>query len=328
MVIRTETGAKITGKATTWENILSLPVLDAAARKVGFNDISTAQPDWYKLGVCAQVADMSKWVGVISWDVLLALVHGVIIRCGYAGIIDQRWDINRIGLKHAPGIFKGTYWYYNTGTGVDRTVDLILECLSFFAPGEIHMFALDIEKGYNAWESRSFRTEPLKIMNQVQAARPDITVVQYFNMDTWVTALRMIEGYLRYMIWYAWYPWDVNKAYPWTGTAATKVTMDNFFLWQYSADGNKQGAKYGVQSRDIDLNKSRDSVEEFYADWGVHILEPGEPPPPDNIEEWLEDLKAALSLKLTNARDLQLDAVAEIESVLNYAASLNLPLAG
>ena len=82
-----------------------------------------------------------------------------------------------------------------------------------------------------------------------------------------------------------------------------------------------------MQSRDIDLNKTRDSVGEFLMDWGVHQPGPEDPPLPDNTEEWLEELKVALSLKLTNARDIQLDTVAEIKSVKSYIDSMELPLA-
>ena len=163
-------------------------------------------------------------------------------------------------------------------------------------------------------------------MRKVQAARPDIEVVAYFNLDTWVTALRMNLAYLVYKIWYAWYPYYPDRTqYPWVGTAATKLTLDHIFLWQKDADGNKKGAEYGVQSRDIDRNWSRDSLFEFYKDWGVNIPKPDDPPPPDNKAEWLAEKQAVLFSMLTRTNDLALDITEEIQSLRTFAEGLVLP---
>jgi len=295
-------GAKVIGRATPIENLLSLPVVRSTI--VRFGDIETPEEDWYKDGVAALIVDLSKHNGEIHFPTLLPKVDGVILRLGHAGIVDQKLAINLESIKDFPYLFKGGYWYYGTGVGLQRQIDLILETLSFFKPGEIHAFAMDIERGYNNWQGSRFRTEPLKIMRAVQAERPDIEVVNYFDLGTWAEALLFNEAYLQFKVWYAWYPtFPGITQYPWTGSVANKLTMeDDIFLWQKSAYKNMRGAEFGVESESIDLNLSRDSKEEFFKTWNItDNSSPLAPPIPPPVEWPTEELEKAYALQTESA---------------------------
>lgn len=68
------------------------------------------------------------------------------------------------------------------------------------------------------------------------------------------------------------HPWGDGwwKPYPW----------DDYTFWQWSADGNFQGAKYGAQSAHLDLNRFNGDENAFNA----YLGDSPPPPPPGPVE--------------------------------------------
>ncbi|KKM78569.1 hypothetical protein LCGC14_1358620 [marine sediment metagenome] len=296
-----ETGAKVIGKTNAWENILSLPVARSILERMG--QIETPQADWYKDTVAALIADISKWVGDVHWDILVEKTDGVIIRMGYSATYDQRWDDRYRNLSNVDkrgGYWKGGYWYYSTGVRWQTTVKLIADKLDAIPENFFQFFAIDVEKGYNQ-EGGTFRVHPYLIIDELSRLFPHIQFGFYFNADTWKTWLRQPASWLEYPIWYAWYPWYPNTTqYP--NFYRSTIKMENAFLWQKSADRNNRGAEFGVSSDDIDLSWSRDSKLEFFLDWDIgDVVTPDPPLPPIPVDWPTEQLEEAYQLQMQSA---------------------------
>jgi hypothetical protein len=56
----------------------------------------------------------------------------------------------------------------------------------------------------------------------------------------------------------------------------------NWNFWQYSADGNGQGAKYGAQSSAIDLDRFNGDEADLQKFMGVDVVVPPVTPPSSN----------------------------------------------
>lgn len=281
------TGGKLTGRLSTWEHILALPVFPQPLPTV-----RAAYPDYYDWAQCAWLADVSAWQGAISWSTLLSKVDGVIVRGGYGTTYDNQWLNNREPLRTARDHVRGVYWYYNTGATWEQQRDKILEALDYFQPGELEGVIVDIEKTYNAYWSPTFQQDPLKILRAVKAARPDLKVQQYWNKDVWENCLKANGDYLEFGVWYAWYPYFPDQVqYP---SLPKGVSYEQIDLWQDRADQNLVGLEYGVQSKALDQSRSRDTRAEFFQTYKGTVVTPPPPPPPEEETgnwdiQWVEN---------------------------------------
>ena len=278
--INPRTGGKITGVLTPWQRILSLLV----AASIIARDQRAAYPEeWFHLDHCAHGPDLSKWQGTIDWNTLRLMSDLVIVRAGYGTSYDSQWTANRPFLKTSEKQIRGVYWYYNTGATVEQQTNIILEALSYFQPGELETFDLDIEKSYNNYTSTTFKTAPLQILRNIRNARPDLRIRQYWNLDVWNNYLSAVAGYKEFPAWLAWYPYaPLTTKYP---ALPNGIPMDLIDLWQYWADGNNQGALYGAQSSAIDLNRSRLPL----ADYRALFHKPIDPPEPTGCSQAVID---------------------------------------
>lgn len=275
-VFNPKTGAKTTGVISTWQQILTLPLIT----KIRTDAQALATLPLFDLDICAHGADISKWQGDPHWSTLLSMTDLVTVRAGYGTTYDPMWTTNREPLRAAKDHIRGIYWYYNTGATAEQQTNIILEALEYFQPGQLETFDLDIEKSYNAYWSTTFRTDPLKILQNIKRARPDIRVRQYWNLDVWQNCLMANPAYLEFPIWFAWYPYKpLETALP---PLPRNVGYQHIDLWQYWADGNGLGPDYGVESHSIDLNRSRDPLETYYELLkGEPIIEPEPEPEPE-----------------------------------------------
>lgn len=260
--INPKTGGKLTGVLSPWQQVLSLPV--AASVIARTHPLRAAYPaEWFHFDHCAHGPDLSKWQGEVDWFALRLISDLAIVRAGYGTTYDSQWARNRPFIKASTNLVRGIYWYYNTGATVEQHTNIILEALSYFQPGELETFDLDIEKSYNAYTSTAFKTAPLQILRNIRTARPDLRVRQYWNLDVWNNYLATVPGYLEFPAWLAWYPYSpLTTKYP---ALPNGVPMDIIDQWQYWADGNNQGSLYGAQSSAIDLNRTRLPLPEYRA---------------------------------------------------------------
>lgn len=252
-------------------------------------DQSDLAKDWFKKDLSALVIDFSKWNGRMDWGKVTAKTDGAIVRAGYGNVWDSMWDINQPQLKAYP-YFSGLYWYFNTGGGTGQT-DKILKAIDKFKPGELHVFALDIEAAYNH-KGTSFIEDPLKIMRRVRAAFPWLPVWRYHNRSIWLDWLQEDRRYKQYPLWYAWYPFDQSRQYPWTG--CDTIALEDIELWQRWADGNMQGPPYGGESTSMDINNSRLTKMNFFSKYNVGVAHES-PDEPNDMDELTKAVNHALA---------------------------------
>lgn len=80
-------------------------------------------------------------------------------------------------------------------------------------------------------------------------------------------------------LWIARY---TSKAHPWADDDRLRPwPWGDWIFWQYSADGNGQGATYGAESNDIDLNRFRHDLATLIEWTGFDYNVPDPPGPPD-----------------------------------------------
>ncbi len=289
-----EAGGKLTGKLSPWEKMINLPLLQSTL---------TAEENWFSRDVGARVVDLSKHNGVVNWPILLDGVDGVIYRLGYGSVMDERFKsvcLSGFTSKSADHKYKAVYHYMNTGVTVQAQVDLVLNTIDLL-DGQVHAFWEDIEGAYNEMTSSAFYSNPLRIMREVRREFPEISVGFYTNGAGWHALGRPRDWLEEFLFWYAWYPYQSTR-YP---GLQDEMKLEDIYLWQYSADGNKRGGEFGVQSRDIDVNVTRDSAEEFLSEYGIEVEE----------EEDVSELKD-LKLRLTNEIELQEAAVDEAHETI------------
>jgi GH25 family lysozyme M1 (1,4-beta-N-acetylmuramidase) len=177
----------------------------------------------------------------------------------------------------------GVYWYCNVGQDVNLSM-------------------------------RSFAEE-------INTHRPQVDIVLDFestSVDQGATLKWLQDAYtillgltnkkpVIYTAAWCWNPWVARSSYwsgkelwvaNWTTGSSPYMPMDWYAWthWQYSADGNKKAAEYGMISGgdvDMDLDRFNGTCAQFNAKYGTHIIPLGEPPvippviPPGTLPEYV-----------------------------------------
>jgi hypothetical protein len=157
----------------------------------------------------------------------------------------------------------------NTGVSASNQIGLVRRGIDA-VEGDLHGFWSDVERAYNDVESPAYRENPILIMRAVRERRPELVDIGFYtNWRGWNDLGQPGHWLDNFKFWYAWYPL-VPQAVPVTPPG---LTLEDVFLWQYSAIDNRLGAEYGVSSRDLDQNVSRISREDFL----MRLQKPPEP---------------------------------------------------
>lgn len=189
--------------------------------------------------------DVSKWQVVMDWTKTAARLDFAYAKACQGAYSDPQWVANYNGAK-AAGISLGMYCYY------DNTVSRAVQSAKFISMIDTYptglLPAIDLEVQNRA-----------PVMSDVLNFVADITQhigalpIIYTGPNYILTYLSKITEMSRYPLWIANYATD--KRWP---LAAPRVPLPwfplDFWAWQFSADGNGQGAYYGAQSNAIDLN--------------------------------------------------------------------------
>jgi len=191
----------------------------------------------------------------------------VIIRTGQNLWPDPDFQYNWSEAKKA-GLPRGTYWYYDSRADPKRQAELWVELMGDDL-GELPLFA-DLEetyggqyKGWRKWYDFLERLKQLVGQKEI-----GIYTAFYYWRDYAPnpnTDPDSLEYFHQYPLWIANYgvsepmipkPWSANE----------------WLFWQFTEVGD--GAKYGVESKGIDLNYFNGDVEAFKKRFNVT-----EPPP-------------------------------------------------
>ncbi|MEK6222935.1 MAG: GH25 family lysozyme [Chloroflexota bacterium] len=217
----------------------------------------------------AQLLDLSKWnVGFAPAHINAqsgALVDGVILRSSYGLMPDRSFSSLYQASLEIP--VRGAYHYLSSGSPWEQQAQFFLDLLR---GKDIHFFVLDVESAFNH-KSAGFALAAQRWLEYV-AGRVNRKVLLYTNPYTYNTWLSPYGDWMgNYELWVAQYPYRLWNDY--LLKVPTDVDIqpllpkgrDDWRMWQYSADGNTQGSRFGVASRDVDLNVFNGSVAELHA---------------------------------------------------------------
>ena len=219
--------------------------------------------------------DVSHWNGVMNWEITaLAGAKFAIIRAGSinyeTGIpyTDYKFEVNAENApKHIDHI--GYYWFWRANQD-PRVQAKYFSNLIEYKVWDIPP-VVDVEASNGIGIAKL--TSNLKIFLDEVEDRIDTKPMIYTRASFWNYATERPDWGLNYKLWCARYvsitpilpspmmngPWGDGsfRPFPWANHG-----KDNWDYWQYWAGGNKQGAKYGAESTDIDMNFRRLPFEE------------------------------------------------------------------
>lgn len=176
--------------------------------------------------------------------------EGVIIRAGQNTWLDEDFaDYWR--AARASGLPRGSYWFYDSRSSPESQANR----WKFALDGDMPELGLwvDLEENYNGVYrgERYWKT----FIETVKTLCPGVKVGIYTSYGWWTNQIIADPGYFaNFPLWLAWYtsnPANVAVPRPWTASV----------LWQFSSTGD--GARYGVESSEIDLSVWNGSLESF-----------------------------------------------------------------
>ena len=236
----------------------------------------------------AHIVDISKYQVSFDPDKVTGVIDGVIIRSSYGLMKDKKFVELTEAAKDVP--VRGPYHYFSSNIPWESQARFFLKQAAGF-----HLYALDFERGFNN-KSDGFAVGARKWMEFV-AKETGEEVLLYTDYYTYKEWLMPYGNWMKdWSLWIAQWPhagWNSYlEAIPSNHSIQPNLPRGatSWTLWQYSADGNGQGSKYGVESASIDLNVFNGTVEEFH-EWAGVIPEPiPDPAPiPEPIPEPMPD---------------------------------------
>lgn len=197
----------------------------------------------------------------------------VIVRAGQNLWVDTDFADNWRGAKQV-GLPRGSYWFYDSRADPKKQAELWVDTLQG-DKGELPLF-LDIEEvyggGFTGWRHWQDFLEHLRAM----VGQKEIGIyTAYFywreNAPNASTQADELEYFHRYPLWIANYGVDSPLVpQPW-GT-------NEWLFWQFTAMGD--GLRYGVESREIDLNYFNGDGQAFSRRFNVPMPEEPQVPEP------------------------------------------------
>ncbi len=216
------------------------------------------------------VIDVSYWQGVIDFNIMKNLgVQGVYIRAGRGVEADTNFVIN-VNKAKAVGLKVGAYWFINPTSEPDpripaRMLATAHKTHGLWLPPMIDVEWYKVTGPYPELSGPTYATWLRTFSNTVKrnARRPIIyTNVNYWNpkvgdstfgdhqliLSKWINSTQVPPPNL----------WDdFALAIP---QPIIPMGWTAWNMWQFSADANVQGSKYGTSSADLDLNIVTDAT--------------------------------------------------------------------
>ena len=195
---------------------------------------------------------------------------GVIIRAGQNTWVDPDLRDYWRDAK-AAGLLRGTYWFYDSRSDPRAQADLFYNQLADDLP-ELGAW-MDFEERYGG--SYGSETHMRRFSEKLLDHFPEsVEVGVYTNYYYWIERIPSVNRawWTQFPLWVANYDVQAPRVPPnWT----------SWLFWQYTSRGD--GLKYGVESREIDLNYYDGTTTELYEYFGIENTEP-KPYEPIRIE--------------------------------------------
>jgi GH25 family lysozyme M1 (1,4-beta-N-acetylmuramidase) len=186
--------------------------------------------------------DISKWNGTMEWAVTMPLVDFLYLRGGYGNFRDPRFDEYRAAcLEHNKPF--GVYWFVYVGLEIYSQVDAFLDVLG--KGGWVLPPVADFE-----WTSLSpvETTAWIKRFMEELKARMSAKPMIYTSPGWWNKNVLANAWAKDYYLWVAHWTSADQPILPHSFTSA--------LFWQWSADGNGEGRRYGSIDGDHDMDKN------------------------------------------------------------------------
>jgi len=237
----------------------------------------------------AKLADISHWQKDINFVKFSNQdLNGVIIRAGSINYVtgipyaDYRFEINSDKCAEHFDVL-GFYWFWRANQDPRIQAEFFANLIKY-KKWNLPPIA-DVETSNNI--PASILVPRLKIFLDILQAETGKKPLIYTRASFWNLAIGNLSWANNYDLWCARYrPLDSNLepdlTGPWSDGKFKPANWNTWKLWQYSADGNNLGSKYGVGSDSIDLNYFNGTKDDLYKYAG--ILELPEPPSTDTIE--------------------------------------------
>lgn len=225
--------------------------------------------------------DVSKWQGEMNWVKAAEHADFAFIRAGSVDSIsgqcyeDTQFDNNAAGAGSLMPI--GFYWYFRPNHDPVEQADYFCALINSKEYQLPPVCDIETTGGLSAGRV----ADSLKKFLDRVFAKTTIKPIIYTRSSFFNYAVAPRDYWSSYDLWIARY---VNQPEPWGNTGDPSYVQPrdwkSWRFWQYSADGNGEGAKYGAQSKSIDKNVFNGDIKAFAAYLGFQIPEP----PPTNPE--------------------------------------------
>lgn len=224
----------------------------------------------------SHVIDISKWQWDretipprrIDFDLLASKKKAVICKCGQADFVDYAFEMYMRELK-ARGVYRGSYWFYDNRVSPKVQAQNYSKYLRAYGLNPELPAWVDYEYDYPAGKPSRLQ-DVYDFIVEFQRLEPETKVGIYTGYYFWTASAqysRMSKGQLdwfsQFPLWLAWYTHDdakeslVEIPKPWSAWS----------LWQWTDRGD--GFGHGLHSKELDLNKTDRSIDEWLALFGI-----------------------------------------------------------
>lgn len=213
------------------------------------------QPQRTQLLTNFKLPDISFWqddpttAQGINFVKMAALTRGVIIRAGQGNYEDRVFKTSWANAKKA-GLIRGAYWFYDSRVNPKRQAEKWVEIMENDT-GEMEMWG-DFEDQYGG-QYGGWRNW-FDFMERVKTLLPDKKLGVYTGYYYFQEHAAGVRYFGQYPLWIAWY----NPTEP-----LVPPVWEDWTYWQFTSNGD--GALFGVESKDIDLNYFNGSETDFLA---------------------------------------------------------------
>jgi len=177
-------------------------------------------------------------------------IDGVILRAGQNAWVDEDYldYCKNADLANLP---RGAYWFYDSRLSPVPQADVFADAVELSGVPALGVWG-DYEENYGG---RYGGEENFKLfMDRLRERFPNKIVGVYTGPDYWRnhTSATGRAYFLKFPLWIANYRvLNPDIPAPWT----------NFLFWQYTDQG--EGEKFGAESREVDMNIFRGTIEDY-----------------------------------------------------------------
>ncbi len=214
------------------------------------------------------IVDVSTWQRDINVQKMLAAgTKAMYIKAGGTdknnGASYTDWRFRENAQKFSKRIPCGYYYFFYPhfdGAKQARYFCNLLKSVNWNLPP-----AVDVESNPRNVGKARFQAELKEFIDTVEAEL-GVQPVIYTRATFWNPNVGAPVWAANYKLWVALY--STTAKHPWNNDPNSIFRprpWNDWWLWQYSADGNKRGAEFGVATASIDINRVNMSEAEFYA---------------------------------------------------------------